>query len=89
MYFVLIQGPSYRGLEFEAREQIREDLRNRLEGQGYRFVEYNWVWDEEDRCLLLMGAYERLDDAGHMIRMVQSMGFDICIRTRLPGDDPL
>ncbi len=87
MYFVLIQGPSYRGLDFEAREKVRDQLRLNLETQGVRFVEYNWVWDEQDRCLLLVGQYDRLEDARWWIDALESMGFRICIRTDLPGGD--
>ncbi len=87
MYYVLIQGPSYGDLDFEKREQIREDLRFRLETHGISFVEYNWVWDEKDRCLLLTGTYENLDDADLWIKALESMGFEICIRTHLPGDN--
>ncbi len=86
MYYVLIQGPSYGDLDFEAREQIRETLRLKLESNGIRFVEYNWVWDEQDRCLLLVGEYQQLDDASFFIEALESMGFEICIRTHLPGD---
>ena len=56
MYYVLIRGPEYGKLPFEAREKIREDLRKRLEAQGVRFLEYNWIWDEDDRCFLLRWA---------------------------------
>jgi len=87
MYYVLIQGPSYRDLDFEAREQVRENLRQRLETQGLRFVEYAWVWDEKDRCLLLVGTYEKIEDADNWIKALESMGFKICIRTDLPGDE--
>ncbi len=86
MYYVLIQGPSYGDLDFEAREQIRESLRLKLESNGIRFVEYIWVWDEEDRCLLLVGEYHQMDDASLFIEALESMGFEICIRTYLPGD---
>jgi len=53
MVYLLIKGPSYRGLNFNAREKVRESLRKQLETHGIRFVEYGWVWDEEDRCLLV------------------------------------
>ncbi len=86
-YYVLIKGPSYLNLDFEAREQIRESLRLRLEDYGLRFVEYHWVWDEQDRCLLLVGKYDRIDDGREWIKALESMGFEICIRTRLPGDE--
>lgn len=86
MYYVLIQGPSYGDLDFDAREQIRETLRLKLESNGIRFVEYNWVWDEQDRCLLLVGEYQQMDDASLFIKALESMGFEICIRTHLPGD---
>ena len=87
MYYVLIRGPSYRNLDFEAREQVREGLRRRLEKHGIRFLEYGWVWDEQDRCLLQAGQYGRMDDAYWWIRALESMGFKICIRTQLPGDE--
>ena len=87
MYYVLIRGPSYKGLDFEAREDIRNGLRLNLEANGLRYVQYNWVWDEEDRCLLEAGKYEDKDDAIHLIRALESMGFEICIRTSLPGDE--
>ena len=88
MYHILIKGASYRGLDFNQRESIREGLRNRLEAQGIRFVEYPWVWDEDDQCLLLAGSYERLEDAHWWIEALKSAGLDICTRTRLPGDPP-
>jgi len=83
---VLIVGPSYRGLAFDQREQVRENLRVRLEEQGIRFVEYCWVWDEQDRCLLLVGTYQDLEQATYWIKALRSMGFDLCLRTDLPGD---
>ena len=87
MYYVLIQGPSYRNLAFEAREQVRKSLRLKLENHGIRFLEYAWVWDEQDRCLLKVGQYGHLDDAYWWIKALESMGFEICIRTHLPGDE--
>jgi len=86
MYYVLIQGPSYGDLDFDAREQIRETLRLKLESNGIRFVEYNWVWDEQDRCLLLVGEYQQMEDATLFVEALESMGFEICVRTHLPGD---
>jgi hypothetical protein len=87
MPFVLIRGPSYRDLEFEEREGVREGIRKRLESKGIRFVEYGWVWDEDDRCLLTVGSYERLQDARQWIRTLESLGFEICVRDTLPGTD--
>jgi len=86
MVYVLIQGPSYGDLDFDAREQIRETLRLKLESNGIRFVEYNWVWDEQDRCLLLVGEYQQMEDATLFVEALESMGFEICVRTHLPGD---
>ncbi len=86
MYYVLIQGSSYGDLDFEEREKIRESLRERLEVHGIRFVEYTWVWDEQDRCLLVAGKYERMQDASLFIKMLESMGFEICVRSDLPLD---
>jgi hypothetical protein len=86
MYYVLIHGGSYRNQPFEAREQIREELRHQLEKQGICFREYCWVWDEQDRCLLLVGQYGDLGNAHWWIRAFQTMGFDITIREQLPGD---
>lgn len=87
MYYVLIRGPSYRNLDFEAREQVREGIREKLETHGVRFLEYGWVWDEEDRCLLLVGQYDQLEDAHWWIEALKSMGFEISLRTQLPGDE--
>lgn len=87
MHYVLIQGPSYRNLDFEAREQVREKLRESLEAHGVRFLQYDWVWDEEDRCLLLVGQYEKLEDARYWINALESMGFTVFVRTQLPGDE--
>ncbi|MBN1627928.1 MAG: hypothetical protein JW944_15520 [Deltaproteobacteria bacterium] len=87
-HYVLIRGPSYSSLGFEAREEIRTGIRERLEAGGIRFLEYPWVWDEEDRCLLLVGQYEKKEDAFWWIKALESMGFEICIRTSLPGGDP-
>lgn len=85
---ILIKGGSYRGLDFDQREKIREGLRHRLEAQGIRFVEYPWVWDEDDQCLLLVGSYKRLEDARWWMEALNAMGFEICTRTTLPGDLP-
>jgi hypothetical protein len=85
MVYVLIQGPSYRDLDFEERERVREKMRLRLESRGIRFVEYGWVWDEDDRCLLLVGTYEREEDARYWIQALESMGFEVMLRTSLPG----
>ena len=87
MHYVMIQGPSYRDLDFEAREQIREKLRQSLEAHGVRFVQYDWVWDEEDRCLLLVGQYEKAEDARYWIGALESMGFTVLVRTHLPGEE--
>ena len=86
MVYVLIKGPSYNNMPFEAREQVRENLRDRLESYGICFVQYDWVWDTEDRCLLLVGQYERIADAYWWIRALETMDFKICIRSRLFGD---
>ncbi len=87
MVYLLIKGPSYRGLDFDAREKVRESLRKRLETHGIRFVEYGWVWDQEDRCLLVVGQYACPDDASSWRNALETMGFEICIRTHLPGDE--
>ena len=87
MHYVLIQGPSYRDLDFEAREQVREKLRENLDVHGIRFLQYDWVWDEEDRCLLLVGQYEKAEDARYWIEALKSMGFRVFIRTELPGEE--
>ena len=87
MHYVLIQGPSYRDLDFEAREEVREKLRESLEAHGVRFLQYDWVWDEEDRCLLLVGQYGKAEDARYWIGALESMGFTVMVRTQLPGDE--
>ena len=89
MHYILIQGPSYRGLSFEAREGVREKLRQSLEVHGIRFMQYDWVWDEEDRCLLLVGQYESIEDGQYWIGALESMGFTVFIRNQLPGDETL
>ena len=88
-HYVLIRGPSYGSLDFEAREDIRTSIRVRLEAGGVRFVEYTWVWDEDDHCLLVAGQYEKIEDAFWWIKALESMGFEICIRNSLPGDDQI
>ena len=88
-YYVLIRGPSYLSLEFDAREAIRTGMRERLEAGSVRFVEYTWVWDEDDRCLLLVSKYKKIEEAFWWIKSLESMGFEICIRTRLPGEDQI
>jgi len=85
MNYVCIRWKSYEGVDFDERENIREDLRLALEAHGIRFLEYCWVWDENDRCLLVTGAYDRMEDARQWIRSLESMGFDMTVRTSLPG----
>jgi hypothetical protein len=87
MHYVLIRGPSYGTLTFEDREKIRTEIREKLEAQGIRFLEYPWVWDEQDRCLLLVGQYEQIADAHFWIDALESMGFEIVIRDNLPGEE--
>jgi hypothetical protein len=87
MHYVLIRGPSYGTLAFEEREKIRTEIREKLEAQGIRFLEYPWVWDEQDRCLLLVGQYEKIEDARFWIKALESMSFEICIRDNLPGEE--
>lgn len=87
MYYTLIKGPTYSNLGFEEREEIREKLRKKLETHGIRFLEYHWVWDEDDRCLLLVGQYDQMEEATWWIRALESMGFTVCIKTYLPGED--
>ena len=50
-------------------------------------MQYDWVWDEEDRCLLVVGQYERLEDGQYWMKALQSMGFTVLARTDLPGDE--
>lgn len=87
MYYVCILGEFYQNLGFDERECIREDLRNRIESHHVRFLEYTWVWDENDQCLLVAGTYHRMEDARHWIETLESMGFDIIVRETLPGED--
>jgi ribosomal protein S18 acetylase RimI-like enzyme len=87
MHYVMIQGPSYRDLDFEARELVREKLRESLEAHGIRFVQYDWVWDVEDRCCLLVGQYEKAEDARYWIDALESMGFTVIVRAHLPGEE--
>lgn len=86
-YYALISGPSYGTLGFEDREEIRTGLREKLESFGIRFPEYIWVWDEDDRCLLLVGEYEKEEDAIQCMKRYEPMGFKTCMRTSLPGDE--
>jgi len=88
MHHLLIKGGSYRGLDFDERERVRDDLRMRLEARGIRFVEYPWVWDEDDQCLLLAGSYEDLEDACWWTKALKSAGFDTCILATIPGEPP-
>ena len=87
VHYVLIRGPSYGSLEFDAREAIRKEIRERLEANSIRFVEYQWVWDEDDHCLLVVGQYEKIEDAFWWIKAIESIGFETCIRTSLPGGE--
>ena len=85
MVYVCIRWAFYKGRDFDKREQIREDLRLKLESHGIRFLEYCWVWAENDQCLLVAGAYDRMEDASQWIRSLESMGFETMVRTSLPG----
>jgi hypothetical protein len=86
-YYVLIHGPSYGSLDFDDREEIRTAIREKLESLGIRFPEYTWVWDEADCCLLLVGKFDKEEDANLCIKRYESMGFQTCIRTSLPGGE--
>jgi hypothetical protein len=88
MHHLLIKGPSYQGLDFEQREEIREAMREELAAHGIRFVEYPWVWDEDDCCLLLVGSYDRPEDGRWWTAALRAAGFEIVVRTALPGDPP-
>jgi hypothetical protein len=85
MYYICIRWASYQDRDFDEREQIREDLRLKLASHGIRFLEYCWVWDESDRCLLMVGAYDQMEDARQWIKSLESMGFETTVRTSLPG----
>lgn len=84
-YYALIRGPSYGSLDFVDREEIRTAIREKLESHGIRFLEYTWVWDEDDSCLLLVGEYENKIDASQCIKKYELLGFKTCIKTSLPG----
>jgi uncharacterized protein with GYD domain len=88
MNYVCIRWKSYKNLCFDEREKVREELRRQLEDQGIRFQEYCWVWNENDQCVLVTGAYERLKDAEQWITTLESLGFEMEIRTALPGENP-
>jgi len=64
---------------------MRSALRERLEHNGIRVVQYDWVWDENDRCLLLAGQYEHLKDVRIWMSALESMGFELCVRIDLLG----
>jgi hypothetical protein len=74
--YVLIQGPSYRDLDFEAREQVREKLRENLEAQGIRFLQYDWGGMRRTG-VSFVGQYEKAEDARYWIEALESMGFKI------------
>lgn len=82
-FYILIRGPSYGSLDFEAREAVRTGIREKLEANSIRFIEYTWIWDRDDHCLLLVGQYEKKEDARWWIKALESMGFEICVRTSL------
>lgn len=88
MLYVCISGGSYKDLSFDARELLRENLRRRIESFGIRFLEYCWVWDETDQCLLATGKYENLESAAHWIETLETMGFEVTLRSSLPGEEP-
>jgi hypothetical protein len=87
MNYVCIRWKSYKDVDFDERENIREELRLALESHGIRFLEYSWIWDENDRCLLMVGSYKRIEDARQWIRVLESMGFEIIVRASLPGEN--
>jgi hypothetical protein len=88
-YYVLIRGPSYGLLDFEAREEIRTAIRDKLELNGIRFLEHTWVWDENDHCLLLVGEFDKKKDTSECKKKYESMGFNTCIKTSLPGGEDI
>ena len=87
MIYVCISVGSYKGLDFDKRETLREGLRQRIESLGIRFVEYCWVWDEMDQCLLVTGKYDDISNASQWIATLESMGFEIILRSSLPGGE--
>ncbi len=85
--YVCVCGGSYGDLDFDDREHLREQLRLKIESNGIRFLEYCWVWDEMDRCLLVTGTYEQMDDAKQWIESLERMGFHVILRNELPGTE--
>ena len=45
------------------------------------------MWDEEGRCLLLVGQYDKSEDARYWIGALESVGFKVFVRTQLPGEE--
>ena len=89
MYYVVIRGSSYRGLDFNEREMVRERLVETLAAGRIRFVQYDWIWGEDDCCLLVAGSYDRLEDARCWINAMKGLDLETSIMTSLPGDpDP-
>ena len=82
--YILICGDSFKGLNFEQREQVRNRLRTRLLNKGIRLIEYVWIYDNTERAQLLFYECEHLKEARYWIRFLIKNGFNIRITDKIP-----
>ncbi|MEF2144907.1 MAG: hypothetical protein V3573_05635 [Desulfovibrionaceae bacterium] len=73
-WWVLACGDSIGDKPFEDRDQARERLRAEVEAAGIVLPEYIWVWDDEDRALLVITTLPSRDRAERVADRLRGRG---------------
>lgn len=84
MGYLLLLGPSLKNKNFEQREEIREEIRLKLEALGIVLQEYVWIWDKKDQLRLLIGEYKDTKDCFYLQKYLQKNGLKTEFSNKLP-----
>lgn len=83
-WWVLIQGESFLGLDFTARDAARERLLRIAEAAGARPAECVWIWDETGRAQLVAGTLPTRDEARRLAGRLEARGLAVRIKREEP-----